>query len=318
MFNTNINHFFQQFDHPILYWFMVLISALGTIPIVLSLVAGITYGVDFKKGLVLINIVAWTAMFTFVGKNQVNYPRPIDVDGSLQTIYYDKTDLDLVEIQPQNFLESFSPEVLEKTRNDEWDRYGFPSGHTSVQIALWICLFFLFRKRWILITGIAMVVFTIISRLYLAHHFLGDILGGTLIGLTTSGLLILLISKTNYLRVSHQQFKSLSILWLPIILVPFASFVPLWLVGSLIGLNAASILLIQYKNFPIFHIIPAKRISAALICIILLLGTFYVNKTILQFDIKIVELLLVSITSFIVIGGSILLCQRLNLIRFRF
>ena len=318
MFNTEINHFLQQFDNPILYWFMVLISALGTIPIVLALVAGITYGVDFKRGLVLVNIVAWTAIFTFIAKQEFNYPRPVDVDSTVKTIYYDKTNIDLVDIQPQSFLESFSPDLLEKTRGDSWDRFGFPSGHTSVQISLWITLFFLFRKRWMAIVGTLFVLLTIISRLYLAHHFLGDIIGGTAIGLVISFILMAVVHWSKYLRTANQQFKSLTLLWLPLLFIPFSNFIPLWLVGSLIGLNAAALIYIQVRNFPVFHVILWKRILAACICIFLLLGAFYINKTLLVFGNKFIEIGAISIVSFLVIYASIFLCNRLNLIRFRF
>lgn len=318
MFNTQIIHQLQQFDHPILYWFMVLISALGTIPAVLALVSAITFAVDFKKGLVLVNIVAWTAILTFVGKEQFNYPRPVDIDNTVTTIYYDKTELDLMDSQPTHFLESFSPELLEQTRNDEFDRHGFPSGHTSVQVCLWITLVFLFRKRWMVFVGISFVLLTIFSRLYLAHHFLGDILGGLVIGLVTSFLLILLVKKTGYLTKSSHQFKSLSILWLPILFVPFAPFIPLWLVGCLIGLNAAAILIIQVRNFPVFHVILWKRILAAIVCIALLLTAFYINKSYIVFDNKFLEIIVISIFYFLVIRGSIFLCNRVNLIRFRF
>lgn len=318
MFNTNINQFLQQFDHPILYWFMVLVSALGTIPVVLALVAGITYGVDFKRGLMLINIVAWVAMFTFIAKQEFDYPRPVDVNHSLETIYYDKTDLDLIDAQPGSFLESFSPEILDKTRNDEWDRYGFPSGHTSVQICLWITLFFLFRKRWMAIVGIIFVILTMISRLYLAHHFLGDVIGGTVIGLVVSLLLIALIKWSRYLTTPNQQFKSLSILWLPLLAIPFSNYTPLWLVGCLIGLNASALIYIQIRNFPIFHVILWKRITAAIICIAMLLITFYLSKSVLEFESKFLELGVISVVSFIGIYASIFICNRLNLIRFRF
>lgn len=297
---------------------MVLISALGTIPAVLTLISTINYAVDLKRGLVLINVIAWTAMLTYLGKYQIDYPRPIDVDPGLKTIYFPTSEKDLTDLLPSDFFKTFSTQLLEQTRNDVNEHYGFPSGHTSIQVALWISLFFLFRKRWIRTLGIIAVALTIFSRIYLGHHFLGDTIGGLILGLLISSILILLIKKTNYLNTTHQQFKSLSILWIPVFLVPFISHIPVWLLGSLIGLNAASILIIQYKNFPVFHILPFRRVLAAIICIGMLMMAFYINKTFIVFDIKFIELVVISLISFFIVGGSLLLCQKLNLIRFRF
>ena len=72
MFNTDIIHSLQQFDNPFIYWFMVFISALGTVPFILTVIFGITFGIDFKKGLILVNVVAWTTLLTVVVKNQID------------------------------------------------------------------------------------------------------------------------------------------------------------------------------------------------------------------------------------------------------
>lgn len=318
MFNTDITHFLQQFDSPIIYWLMVFVSALGMIPVILTIILGITFSIDFKKGLVLINIVAWTALLTATFKEQINFPRPIDVDHSVINHFYEPTNIDLSEQQPTAFFEAFSEPLLEQTRNDNWKRYGLPSGHTSIQIALWFSLIILFRKRWIKITGLAVIVLTMISRLYLGHHFLGDVIGGALLGLTTTFLLIYLVKKTKYLTQMSYQFSSFGILWIPAFLIPFANYVQVWILGSMIGLNVAAVLIILLKNFPVFHIYIWKRVTAALLTLSLIGAAFYLNQAVPYSSNEFLNLLIISLINFVVIWGSIHLSNRLNLIRFRF
>ncbi|MEQ8624316.1 MAG: phosphatase PAP2 family protein [Vicingaceae bacterium] len=318
MFNTDIILQLQQFDYPIIHWFMVLISALGTSAVVLPFIMIITFGVDFRKGLILLNVVAWTTILTFILKDQINFPRPVDVDSRVNTVYFEKTNQDLSEVQPIDFLESFSSEVLDKTRNDEWVRHVFPSGHASVQVALWLSLYFLFRRRKVLYAGIFMVVSTFISRLYLAHHFLGDVIGGVLLGAIVASLLLLLVQKSGYLTAISHQFKSLSILWIPIFLVPFVFYTPIWVLGGLIGLNSSAALIILQRNFPVFHVITWKRISTALVTLLLVLGAYFLTDLIDQINRAGIELIVIILLNFFVVWGSIQICNRLNLIRFRF
>ena len=297
---------------------MVIISALGTTLVVLPFVLAITFGVDFKKGLILVNVVAWVAIMTFILKDQINYPRPVDIDPSVRTVYYENTELDLLDIQPQQFLETFSPELLEQTRNDQFDRFGFPSGHTSIQVTLWITLFFLFRKRRILFFGAFFIISTMLSRLYLAHHFLADVIGGSILGIVLTFLLLLLVHKTAYLTTISHQFKSLSILWLPILLIPLASIAPVWILGSLIGLNAASILVILQRNFPVFHVIPWKRVATTIVTLILISSAYLFNDIIEQINRSGIELAIITLINIAIVWGSLTICNRLNLIRFRF
>ena len=175
MFNTDLNHFLQQFDSPWLKFFMEFISALGAVPFGLAFILVITFALNFRKGIVLVNIVAWKAMLTFIAKQTIDYPRPVDVDTTLISDDYNKVNHHLKPLLPDNFTDLLSEEVLGTTRTDQEVNYGFPSGHTSLQVALWLGMFFLFRKRWILALGISITVLTMLSRIYLAHHFLADV-----------------------------------------------------------------------------------------------------------------------------------------------
>ncbi|MFT6166818.1 MAG: membrane-associated phospholipid phosphatase [Vicingaceae bacterium] len=317
MFNTNLNHFLQQFDY---YWVKLLmefISSLGSVPFILTVVLGITFALHFKRGIVLINIVAWTAMLTFFAKQEVNYPKPIDVDVTLQSDDYNKLNEDLKDQLPSESLATFSDEVLNVTRTDAEENYGFPSGHTSIQVALWLGMFFVFRKRWILLLGCFVIALTMLSRMYLAHHFLGDILGGLAIGLAVLALLIFLVQKSRFLKSPIADFKTLILIWLPFLAIPFANYLPVALLGGLLGINLATLFIVLQGNTLLFSPNTFKRILTAVLMIVLILIGFYLaGKWALSGNIFIQLLANMSIY-FIIIRGGVLLAKRLNLLKYK-
>lgn len=317
MFQTDYIHLLQSFDHPVIHAFMVLISALGITPFVITVLMGITFGVDFKRGMVLINIVAWTAFFTVFAKETINYPRPVHADPSLKFSQYEKAKKDFSTLLPLEFFEPLSDELLKETKTEIFDHLGFPSGHTSAQVALWIGLVFLFRKRWMLFLGIAMIVLTMISRMYLGSHFLGDVLAGALIGLFVAFSLIFIVRKTNYLEAETHDFKSMTLLWLPFFLLFLAPFTPHWLSGIIIGVNLAAMLTILKRNFPIFHTNSWKRIVAAVISLTLFLLAFYINNSFTFVKNDYADILVIAAINFLAIRGALSLNRRLFLIRFK-
>jgi membrane-associated phospholipid phosphatase len=318
MFNTQVNHFFQQFDHPVIYWFLAFISILGMAPVMMMAVCTVVFGINFRKGIVLINLVALTAFVTDILKHEFDYPRPIDIDHSLKDRVFTKTEKDLFDLQPTGFYDSFSTELLDVTRNDEYERHGFPSGHTAIQLTFWTGLLFLFRRKWILITGITVVLLTMLSRLYLAHHFLGDVLGGVVVGGTISALYIFYINKIRYFdKITHDTF-SLSFLYLPWLVFPFAPYIPYWQIASVIGVNMVALLIILYRNFPVYHVIIEKRFMACLIAIILFLSAFYLNKLLIYAEQAHLNFLIIIVMNFAAIWGALSLNRRLHLLRYRF
>ena len=290
MFNTDINHFLQQFDYTWLKYFMEFISALGSVPVALAFVLFVTFALNFRKGIVLINIVAWTAMLTFIAKQNQ---------------------------QPTSFTGLFNEEVLTITRTDQEVNYGFPSGHTSLQVALWLGMFFLFRKRWVLSTGISIILLTMLSRLYLGHHFLGDILGGLTLGMITLGLLGLLIIQSKFFRQLSPDFKSLTVLWLPLLIIPFIEYVEVWLLGSLLGINLTAALIILKGNTLLFSKNTAKRIGSSFILIFSTYLLYYLGDVINFGNNVILNLVVIIALSFLLYTGIALILKRINFFQYK-
>jgi membrane-associated phospholipid phosphatase len=318
MFNTELILHLQGFDHPVIFWLMWFFSFLGSMPVIITICLAIAFGLDLKRGLVLINIVAWTAFAISLIKVGVDYPRPTDVDPRVKNEVLASNKTDLSEKLPGAFFESFSTELLESTRNSELAQYGFPSGHVAIQTSLWLSFLFLFRKRWILNWGIAIIILTALSRLYLGHHFLGDVLGGFLIGFTLPLIILFFIRKSRYLRLQTHDNFSLIFFWLPWLTMPFAAYLPYsYMASSLLGLNMAVIFVVQRRNFPVFHVITWKRILAAFIVIVSILGIHYLNRSIHFTNSAVLDFFIITVINFLVVLGTLSLSRRLFLIKYR-
>ena len=294
---------------------MTFISTLGLVPFILMIILGITFAFDFRKGLVLMNIVAWTALTTVLLKQNIDFPRPPDVDTTIRTEYKEQVSFDLKDQQPKGFFESFSDELLSKTRNDAFERYGFPSGHTSIQVALWLSMMFLFRRKWAYIFGSSIIVLTIISRIYLGAHFLGDTIGGLILGVIFSLLLLRYIKDSKFYIKRAHNFKSLSFLGFPLLLLPFANHFSPTLIGSIIGINTAAILQLQLMNVPINNGQGLQRAITAVIGILIYLVGFYLPRLVGIPINGYLGILITAILSFASFFGALALCRRINLIR---
>jgi len=261
--------------------------------------------------------VAWTAMLTFIAKQTIDLPRPADVDTTITADDYNKVNTQLKNQQPTSFAGLISEEVVTVTRADQDVNYGFPSGHTSLQVALWLGMLFLFRKRWVLSTGISIILLTMLSRLYLGHHFLGDILGGLTLGMITVGLLGLLIIQSKFFKQLSLDFKSITVLWLPLLIIPFIEYVEVWLLGSLLGINLTAALIILKGNTLLFSKNSAKRIGSSFILIFSTYLLYYIGGAINFGNNLILSLIATIALSFALYTGIALILKRINFFQYK-
>lgn len=85
----------------------------------------------------------------------------------------------------------------------------FPSGHTMAGFALMLILSHFFNHKVLQIVFLIMAVLVGISRIYLGHHFLEDVISGSMLGIVIAILAIHFIEKIN----SPVLEKSLKINW---------------------------------------------------------------------------------------------------------
>lgn len=189
MFQTEPIHLLQSFASDGMTAFMLAVSSLGYTYTLIPLVIVITFGVDFRRGFVLIETAVWTAFATDVLKNAFALPRPEAVDSTL--------------LQPGDSLPEWTPlerggapdfwsvlpaESIAYNRGLGDPSFGLPSGHCSVTTALWASMAALFRSGWLWGVAGSLILLMPLSRMYLARHFLADVLGGIGVGLAALGL----------------------------------------------------------------------------------------------------------------------------------
>lgn len=180
MFQTDINHFFQDFSSDFFTAFMLFISDIGSVKFFIPAVIVLIFGVDFKRGVLVFQGLMLTAVLTQLFKNLFHLPRPLDVDNSLEAFapHYNQVNTLFTRRDAQGFWESLPPDILRHYRFTELDSYGFPSGHTSTTVAFWGSLASVFQRKALWVTLAIMTILMGISRLYLPKHFLADVLGG--------------------------------------------------------------------------------------------------------------------------------------------
>lgn len=246
MFQTDIHHFLQSFSNKYLDFLMQFVTALGYQEFLMILIAFLIFGLHFKKGFLMLQILLWTGVFTFFFKQYFALPRPFHVDSTLQLLESLNHGIGMGDIlfSKQGAITFFGlipTEVVSYYRGLGEFSYGFPSGHTSVAVTVWGGLAILFRKRWLTYLSIALIILIPFSRLYLGVHFIADVLGGYTLGgiiLFAFYHFVLKTSKLHpYLKKDTYQMnlKMAIFIFSPLVLIPFmpyrAAAIPPFLFG---------------------------------------------------------------------------------------
>ena len=315
MFRTDLNHLLQAFDSPILYKFLLYVSFLGTTYLVLLAVLIVIGGINFRKGFLLLNILGWSVLVMLASKNYVDYPRPIAVDANIASFGEEKTQTDLTKLQPTEFFERFSPELLAKTRASDIGRYGFPSGHVIIISAIWIGLALLFNKRWLWVLSILIVLLTAISRMYLGLHYLGDVVGGLIIGLLLSLGFNILFDELRLDNGVKLTPKHLVFFLTPVMLLLFYNIVPGFQGGTLIGLNLALLVIVKVWGEPELQASVGKRVANVLLFVILYFASYYLTKQLPLAKTGLTSIVAFTVINFVVVFSFFYIGNRLSFYR---
>lgn len=275
MFRTDINRWLQQFDSPFFHWFFEAISAIGTVAVLVLVVYAIIMGAHFKKGFGVVNIFFYVIMVTIFGKHLVDYPRPMAVDTSLNSFDRPKGQ-NLTNIQPKEFFGLFSDNLLVKIRSKNVAREGFPSGHTSLITALMLGSALVFRRRWIGYLGVALVPLMMLSRMYLARHYLGDVLGGFTIGVVVSLLVYKVWKLAN--DAPENSWQQRAFFLFPILLLSLSAWLQAFPTGTFIGLNLGYIILGSTWGLPELSSRWQHRLYSILVFAVSAFITTYVSR----------------------------------------
>lgn len=184
MFQTEIILFLQSFSTKSLDFFFTFLSEVSVGVWIFLVVVFLTFGLRFRIGLIIANAVIWNGIITMFLKELVALPRPCNVDRRVRLL-----GLNLANPSPfknggaQSFLGMLPQEIVDAIRRNPFDSWGFPSGHTSNTVVLWGSISRFYKKTWVRVLAVAVMVLIPLSRLYLGRHFLADVLGGYVLGL---------------------------------------------------------------------------------------------------------------------------------------
>lgn len=148
LFSKNINICLQSLGNPFVDNLFLAITTFGSQPVTVFLASLIFWCFSKKAGIRAMYVVIFSAFIAILAKNLFNMPRP--------------------------------PEYLHKIEENE---FGFPSGHSQVSSSFWGYLVARIKSKLLLLTGIALIFSISLSRVYLGVHYLGDVLGGIMLGL---------------------------------------------------------------------------------------------------------------------------------------
>ena len=186
MFQTELNHFLQSFDHPFLRWFMTFITITGYEAFYIFIVIVLMFGVSMKRSFIIVHMLLWTGLLVSFLKDYFALPRPENVDSSLKVLVDEFNGARPFQKQGgKSFFSLPSRESIDYFRLEHIDSFGFPSGHVSGATCFWGGVALFFRQQWLRGVGLFMVLMMPFSRMYLGRHFLADVLGGLIIGLVT-------------------------------------------------------------------------------------------------------------------------------------
>jgi membrane-associated phospholipid phosphatase len=148
--DSNLNIALQQLG-PALDGFTKALSLLGQEDFFMLLVPFVYWCVDSKWGMRLISLLALSTFTNALFKWACHAPRPYWIDARVQSLADETT-------------------------------YGLPSNHAQLALVLWSYLAIALKKRWAWLVAVILILGISFSRLYLGVHFVGDVLGGWIIG----------------------------------------------------------------------------------------------------------------------------------------
>ena len=280
MFQTEPILYLQAHGNEWLTFFMVLITSMGSSAFLIAIIIMTTFGVDFKKGFLLFELLIWTGLLTGALKILVAFPRPDFVDSRVHNLEFGTNNTSPFRgSYPEGIFQLPSPEILKAFRlQDSIMRspFGFPSGHVALTTALWGALGILFNNKVIKTLFPFMVITMALSRMYLGRHFLGDVLGGLALGLILLIIFILFLKSPLKEDFSKQEnFKPILkpknlVFYIFMFILP-ALLTGLNLVesdaaGLIFGANLAYLLILR-KGLPVSTEDPVHRIKRVLIAL---------------------------------------------------
>jgi len=284
VFQTEPIKLLQSFATDWLTDFLWLVTQLGYSSFYIPVVFLITFGVSFRKGFVLTQMLVWIGILTELLKNVIALPRPADVDSGVQLLVEGVPNpAPFSDMGGRGFWGLPDPEAIRLYRaQPEWS-FGIPSGHVSGTTTFWGGLSLLFRNPALRAAAVLVVLLMPLSRMYLGRHFVADVLAGFLLAAVmlaigyrlfirpeARGRLLDLTRLDPVANGPTMLVLALSLL-MPFLLLTLNPLVEPQHAGRLLGLNVAFVLL-AWRGLPDDAGTPLRRAGRVAVAFGLFLG----------------------------------------------
>lgn len=334
MFQTEPIIYLQSLGNDWLTFLMILITSMGSSAFLAAIIISITFGINFRKGILLFQLLIWTGLITEILKTVIAFPRPDFVDNRILNLESGvKSTSPFIGDGPEGVFKLPDKEVLETFRLQETlthSPFGFPSGHVAITTALWGGSSVIFNSSIIKRMAPVMILLVALSRLYLGRHFLGDLMGGAIVGLIFLTVFTLFLKsslKDDFFKKENFDLafrRQNLILYFIMFVVPpvltALSLISADVAGFFLGTNVAYVLIIR-KGLPDDTGSVKQRVLRIFIALLL----FGVSSLILAVGFDAIETTAYSSFKFIeflktfmpasTIWVSVVVCTKLNLCR---
>jgi hypothetical protein len=227
----------------------------------------------------------------------------------------------------ETFFGGLPQDVVSSLRENPISTWGFPSGHTSNAMTLGGLLYLVFRKWWVRVLAVAMIVFIPLSRMYLGRHFLADLLGGYALGIVFVSIFYCCVYRNEW--IDQNLFKKplrLSWNWQYILAVFYFTTLPFLLlfvphinrtvVATFLGLNVG-FLLVWIRGIPKDSGTIYQRLARILAVIVIFFVSDFLLKKIIAVlfsaETELLAFIRIVLTAIIFLWGSTELCVKLHL-----
>jgi len=262
MFQTGIILILQSLTSEPLNVFMNLITSLGDDKLMAGILILVTFGINFRNGVLLMQFFQWTKIITDGFKFTLKMPRPTYVHGAIQDLQHKEFEATIfTSAGADSFFGPMDSMVLSSFRSSNNADYGFPSGHASQSAVFWFCLAMLYKKRSWYIGAALIAILVAFSRVYLGRHFVGDVVCGLAIAGVVFAAVLLVSSRSKFfMRLFERTTYQFSLSFHFLITCFYNYLIPLGLAvfapdifgdgaGYLFGVNT-SLLVLQSNGFP--------------------------------------------------------------------
>jgi len=327
MFQTELVLFLQSLENDFLNFFFLIWTEVGYSHWTTPLMLVILFGVSFRAGFIMMQAMIWNGMATLFLKDIFALPRPSDVDVNVKLIGRAVPNASLFDsMGAKTFFGRIPQGVVSALRQDPISTWGFPSGHTSNATTLGGLLLLVYRKTWVRLTAVAMVVFIPLSRMYLGRHFLADLLGGYVLGAIFVLIFYVCVFKNDWVEKNLFN-KTIRTPWdwkhilclfylvgLPFLLV-LVPHINISVVATFLGLNVG-FLLVWIRGMPEDRGTVLQRLARVMTALGVFFATDFVLKRIIaaQFssENEFAGFIRIVLTAVLFLWGTTELCVKLG------